>query len=67
MPTYDVLLATKPLPLLPQPAVRYPGPLGKLMYELFLSDRMAATRLRQRAMAQAAIEALVSEATHATP
>lgn len=63
MPTYNELLATKALPLLPQPAPRYPGPIQSALARAMLADRMIA--YYHRILADAQREIL--EATHATP
>ena len=63
MPTYNELLATKPLPLLPQPAPRYPGPIQRALARAMHADRMIAYYQSIFEDAQSAID----EATHATP
>ena len=61
MPTYNDLLATKPLPLLPQPAPRYPGPIQSALARAMLADRMIAYYRRILAAQQRAITELAQD------
>jgi hypothetical protein len=63
MATYNELLATKPLPLIPQPAVRNPGPIQTAIKALIQADLMLA--YYERKYEEALLRIL--EATHATP
>ena len=60
---FSLLQATKPLPLIPKPAVRRPGSIQAAILVMFQADRMIA--YHQRAFAEA--QSLILEGTHATP
>lgn len=60
---FSLLQAAKPLPLIAQPAVRFPGPIQTAITEMFLADRWIAINQRRFAAAQRRLQ----EITHATP
>jgi hypothetical protein len=45
---FDELLATKPLPLLPQPYVRSPGPIGDNLADAIYHDRWSSCHKQER-------------------